>query len=84
MTLINFYNAFKEKQEGKEWCIQNDLKYDSLRFADQVREYLMKLAIKLELKLESAGPDAREYAENIKKCIIEGSFMHVSAESVVP
>lgn len=38
LTMLNAYNAYKQKRENSEWCKNNFLNARSLKSADDVRE----------------------------------------------
>jgi len=78
LTLLNAYHAFKQKKENQEWCYQNFLNYRSLKSADDIREQLKQIMVKLGLKLVSTDFNSAQYYENIKKCIIAGYFTQVA------
>ena len=77
LTLLNAYHAFKQKKDNQDWCYQNFLNYRSLKAADDIREQLKQICVKLSMKLLSTDFNSLQYYENIKKCIIAGYFMQV-------
>ncbi len=77
LTLLNVYHAFKQKGESQDWCKENFLNFRSLKSANDVRNQLQQLMVKLNLKLLSPNFNSLEYAVNIKKCLIAGYFTQV-------
>ena len=77
LTLLNAYNAFKQKGDSQDWCYQNFLNYRSLKAADDIREQLKQIMIKIGLSMASAEPGTDNYYVNIKKCLLSGYFMQV-------
>jgi len=74
---LNAYNAFKQKGDSQDWCYQNFLNYRSLKAADDIREQLKQIMIKIGLSMASAEPGTDNYYVNIKKCLLSGYFMQV-------
>eukprot|EP01016_Furgasonia_blochmanni_P007148 TRINITY_DN1285_c0_g1_i10.p1 TRINITY_DN1285_c0_g1~~TRINITY_DN1285_c0_g1_i10.p1 ORF type:complete len:735 (+),score=143.02 TRINITY_DN1285_c0_g1_i10:65-2269(+) len=78
MTLLNAYHAFKQKGMSQEWCYNNFINYRSMKAADDIRDQLKQLMIKMGLRLCSTDFQSPDYTTNIKKCIISGYFMQVA------
>jgi pre-mRNA-splicing factor ATP-dependent RNA helicase DHX15/PRP43 len=78
LTLLNVYHAFKQKGENQEWCRTNFLNFRSIKAADDIREQLKQIMVKLGLKLCSTEITSQSYSSNIRKCLIEGFFTHVN------
>lgn len=78
LTLLNAYNAFKQKGDSQDWCYQNFLNFRSLKAADDIREQLKQIMIKIGLNMNSTEPGSDNYNTNIKKCLLSGYFMQVT------
>lgn len=77
LTLLNVYYAYKENQDSQDWCKYNFLNYRTIKSADDIREQLKQIMIKLGLKLLSTDFNSNNYSINIRKALIEGYFTHV-------
>merc|ERR1711935_1037333 len=77
LTMLNAFNAFVAKQMNPDWCWDNYLSHRSLKQANDVRNQLLNMSTKQGLSLNSTPPQAAEYYENIKKCLLSGFFMQV-------
>lgn len=77
MTLLNAYHAFKQKGESQDWCFQNFLNYRSLKAADDIREQLKQIVIKVGLSLNSTEHGTESYYGNLKFSLLEGYFTQV-------
>ena len=77
LTLLNAYHVFKSKGDNQQWCYDNYLNYRSLKAANDIREQLKQIMIKLGLNLVSTDFQSPSYYTNIKKCIIAGYFTQV-------
>lgn len=58
-----------------DWCWNNYLSFRALKQANDVRNQLHSMATKQGLSLSSMPPQAPEYFDNIKKCLLSGFFM---------
>jgi pre-mRNA-splicing factor ATP-dependent RNA helicase DHX15/PRP43 len=72
LTLLNAYYAYKQNGESKEWCYDNYINYRSIQSADNVREQLSRILVKLHVPIVSGDYN------NIRKCLTNGLFMQVA------
>jgi pre-mRNA-splicing factor ATP-dependent RNA helicase DHX15/PRP43 len=78
LTLLNAFHAYKQNNDGKEWCYDNFINYRSMQSADNVREQLSRILKKLSLPLVSIPFTDDSYYLNIRKCLAAGLFMQVA------
>lgn len=78
LTLLNVYHAFKQNQENPQWCYENFLNYRTLKNADDVRNQLVKIMDKFNLKRVSTDFNSKDYYLNIRKALVAGFFMQVA------
>ncbi|GAB5367739.1 hypothetical protein AAMO2058_001256900 [Amorphochlora amoebiformis] len=79
LTLLNVYHAYKQNaSNAKNWCFENFLSHRSLMSADNVRNQLERIMQRLNLRLVSTNFNDQNYYDNIRKCLLEGSFMKVA------
>lgn len=77
LTLLNAYQAYKQKGEDPNWCWDNFINLRSMKSADSVRQQLARLMRKFDLPLVSTPFESLDYYRNIRKCITAGFFMQV-------
>ncbi|KAL0903183.1 hypothetical protein M5K25_027540 [Dendrobium thyrsiflorum] len=77
LTLLNVYHAYKQNNEDLSWCLENFLDKRALKAADNVRQQLVRIMARLNLKLCSLNfsPD---YYVNIRKALLAGYFTQVA------
>eukprot|EP00884_Botryococcus_braunii_P018562 jgi/Botrbrau1/538/Bobra.0010s0013.1 len=78
LTLLNVYHAYKQNQEGTDWCYDNFLNHRALKAADSVRSQLVRVASRLGLQLVSTDFNSKDYYINIRKALTSGYFMQVA------
>mmetsp|Transcript_15114 Transcript_15114/g.19606 ORF Transcript_15114/g.19606 Transcript_15114/m.19606 type:complete len:724 (+) Transcript_15114:82-2253(+) len=78
MTMLNAYHAYKEAGDDKNWCWDNFINARSMASADSVREQLKRIMERLNLPMVSTEFSNKNYYTNIRKCLLEGMFMHVA------
>jgi pre-mRNA-splicing factor ATP-dependent RNA helicase DHX15/PRP43 len=78
LTLLNAYYAYKQNGESKEWCYDNYINYRSIQSADNVREQLSRILVKLHVPIVSGDFNSADYYNNIRKCLTNGLFMQVA------
>lgn len=78
LSLLNAYQAYKQNGEGKDWCYDNFINYRSMQSAENVRQQLARIMVKLKLALVSSDFSSNDYYTNIKKCLCAGLFMQVA------
>lgn len=78
LSLLNAYHAYKQNGEGKDWCYDNFINYRSMQSAENVRQQLARIMVKLKLPLVSADFSSNDYYTNIKKSLCAGLFMQVA------
>ncbi|KAK2435642.1 RNA helicase family protein [Trifolium repens] len=78
LTLLNVYHAYKQNNEDASWCYDNFLNYKALKSADNVRQQLVRIMAKFNLKLCSTNFISRDYYANIRKAMLAGYFTQVA------
>ncbi|XP_015231394.1 PREDICTED: putative pre-mRNA-splicing factor ATP-dependent RNA helicase DHX32 [Cyprinodon variegatus] len=84
-TLINIYNAFKEKQRNqylnvKTWCQDYFLDYSALMIADTIRLELTGTLNRIELPISEPSFGTKTNTDNIKRALLAGFFMQVARD----
>lgn len=51
LTLLNVYNAFKVKKENPDWCYDHFLNYRALKSANDIREQLLSIMVKMGIRI---------------------------------
>ncbi|KAL5700791.1 RNA helicase [Ranunculus cassubicifolius] len=77
LTLLNVYHAFKQNNEDTNWCYENFVNYRAMKSADNVRQQLVRIMARFNLKLCSTDFNSRDYYVNIRKAMLAGYFMQV-------
>ncbi|KGN45034.1 probable pre-mRNA-splicing factor ATP-dependent RNA helicase DEAH2 [Cucumis sativus] len=78
LTLLNVYHAYKQNNEDQSWCYENFINHRAMKAADNVREQLVRIMSRFNLKLCSTDFNNREYYVNIRKAMLSGYFMQVA------
>ncbi|WCJ22352.1 RNA helicase family protein [Euphorbia peplus] len=79
LTLLNVYHAYKQNgEEDPSWCYENFVNQRALRSADNVRQQLVRIMTRFNLKLCSTDFNSRDYYVNIRKAMLAGFFMQVA------
>ncbi|RHN67118.1 putative RNA helicase [Medicago truncatula] len=78
LTLLNVYHAYKQNNEDASWCYDNFINYRVLKSADNVRQQLVRIMARFNLKLCSTDFNSRHYYVNIRKTMLAGYFMQVA------
>nr|KYP56154.1 putative pre-mRNA-splicing factor ATP-dependent RNA helicase [Cajanus cajan] len=78
LTLLNVYHAYKQNNEDSSWCYDNFVNHRALKSADNVRQQLVRIMARFNLKLCSTDFNSREYYVNIRKAMLAGYFMQVA------
>mmetsp|Transcript_64659 Transcript_64659/g.145857 ORF Transcript_64659/g.145857 Transcript_64659/m.145857 type:complete len:731 (+) Transcript_64659:124-2316(+) len=78
LTLLNAYHAYKQAGDDKQWCWDNYINARSMSSADSVREQLKRIMERLELPMVSTDFSSKSYYVNMRRCLLEGMFMHVA------
>ena len=78
LTLLNAYHAYKQNGDDQQWCWNNYINYRNMKSADSVRDQLKRIMERLDLPLVSSDFSSRDYYINIRKCLVEGMFMHIA------
>ncbi|XP_057963559.1 probable pre-mRNA-splicing factor ATP-dependent RNA helicase DEAH2 [Malania oleifera] len=77
LTLLNVYHAYKQN-EDPSWCYENFVNHRALKAADNVRQQLVRIMARFNLKLCSTDFNSRDYYINIRKAMLAGYFMQVA------
>jgi len=78
LTLLNAYHAYKLKGDSADWCYENFINFRGMKSADNIREQLKKLMVKLGVPFTSSDFSDDNYYYNMRKCLLTGFFMHVA------
>ncbi|KAL5209373.1 hypothetical protein ABZP36_004996 [Zizania latifolia] len=78
LTLLNVYHAYKQNDEDPQWCYENFINSRALKSADNVRQQLVRIMTRFNLKMCSTDFNNREYYANIRKAMLSGYFMQVA------
>ncbi|KAF5198001.1 Atp-dependent rna helicase dhx8 [Thalictrum thalictroides] len=78
LTLLNVYHAYKQNNEDSQWCYDNFVNYRAMKSADNVRQQLVRIMARFNLKLCSTDFNSRDYYVNIRKAMLAGYFMQVA------
>ncbi|KAG0487742.1 hypothetical protein HPP92_009837 [Vanilla planifolia] len=78
LTLLNVYHAYKQNNEDPSWCYDNFINQRALKAADNVRQQLVRIMARFNLKLCSTDFNSRDYYANIRKALLAGYFMQVA------
>nr|CAB3501009.1 unnamed protein product [Digitaria exilis] len=78
LTLLNVYHAYKQNSEDPQWCYENFINSRALKSADNVRQQLVRIMTRFNLKMCSTDFNSREYYVNIRKAMLAGYFMQVA------
>ncbi|KAK3194328.1 hypothetical protein Dsin_025638 [Dipteronia sinensis] len=78
LTLLNVYHAYKQNSEDPTWCYENFVNHRALKSADNVRQQLVRIMTRFNLKLCSTDFNSRDYYVNIRKAMLSGYFMQVA------
>eukprot|EP01084_Bolivina_argentea_P028642 53207_1 len=78
LSLLNMYHAWKQNSESINWCVGNNLNYEMLMFADNIRRHLETILVRLGVKLCSNDFGSSEYSVSIRKALLNGFFMQVA------
>ncbi|CAH2048163.1 unnamed protein product [Thlaspi arvense] len=75
LTLLNVYNDFKQHNEDPNWCYDNFISYRAMKAADNVRQQLVRIMTRLNLKMCSSDFNSRDYYVNIRKAMLAGGSL---------
>ncbi|KAF3967222.1 hypothetical protein CMV_008763 [Castanea mollissima] len=78
LTLLNVYHAYKQNNEDPLWCYENFINQRVLKAADNVRQQLVRIMARFNLRLCSTDFNSRDYYINIRKAMVAGYFMQVA------
>ncbi|KAK4778779.1 hypothetical protein SAY86_006307 [Trapa natans] len=78
LTLLNVYHAYKQNNEDPSWCYENFVNHRAMKAADNVRQQLVRIMARFNLKLCSTDFSSRDYYVNIRKAMLAGYFMQVA------
>ncbi|CAN7129145.1 unnamed protein product [Brassica rapa subsp. narinosa] len=78
LTLLNVYHDYKQNNGDPNWCYQNFINHRAMKSADNVREQLVRIMSRFNLKTCSSDFTSRDYYINIRKALLAGYFMQVA------
>ncbi|RID54923.1 hypothetical protein BRARA_G02209 [Brassica rapa] len=78
LTLLNVYHDYKQNNGDSNWCYQNFINHKAMKSADNVREQLVRIMSRFNLKTCSSDFTSRDYYINIRKALLAGYFMQVA------
>jgi len=70
--------AWSITEEDANWCYENFVNHRALKAADNVRQQLVRIMSRFNLKLCSTDFNSRDYYVNIRKAMLAGYFMQVA------
>ncbi|GJN31289.1 hypothetical protein PR202_gb19671 [Eleusine coracana subsp. coracana] len=70
LTLLNVYHAYKQNNEDPQWCYENFINSRALKSADNVRQQLVRIMTRFNLKMCSTDFNNHEYYVNIRKAML--------------
>jgi pre-mRNA-splicing factor ATP-dependent RNA helicase DHX15/PRP43 len=78
LVLIFFFVYEWVADEDTSWCYENFVNHRALKAADNVRQQLVRIMARFNLKLCSTDFNSRDYYINIRKAMLAGYFMQVA------
>ncbi|XP_058076216.1 probable pre-mRNA-splicing factor ATP-dependent RNA helicase DEAH2 isoform X2 [Magnolia sinica] len=78
LSLLHLYHAYKKNNEDPSWCYENFVNQRALKLADNVRQQLLRIMARFNLKLCSTDFNSRQYYISIRKAMLAGYFMQVA------
>ncbi|CAL5433485.1 unnamed protein product [Camellia sinensis] len=72
LTPLNVYHAYKQNNEDPSWCYENFVNQRALKAADNVRQQLVRIMVRFNLKQCSTDFNSRDYYINIRKAMLAG------------
>ncbi|CAH8271122.1 unnamed protein product [Arabidopsis lyrata] len=78
LTLLNVFHAFLQNNQDSDWCYEKFINYRAMKSAVSVREQLVRIMSRFQIKLCSPGFNSRDYYVNIRKALLAGYFMQVA------
>ncbi|KAG6500522.1 hypothetical protein ZIOFF_040369 [Zingiber officinale] len=72
LTLLNVYHAYKQNGEDSSWCYENFINHRTMKAADNVRQQLVRIMARFNMKLCSTDFSSRDYYINIRKAMLAG------------
>ena len=69
-------NGFSD--DDPSWCYDNFVNHRALKSADSVRQQLVRIMARFNLKLCITDFNSRDYYVNIRKAMLAGYFMQVA------
>jgi len=64
--------------EDPNWCFENFVNNRAMKSADNVRQQLVRIMSRFNLKMCSTDFNSRDYYVNIRKAMLAGYFMQVA------
>jgi len=74
LTVLNVYTQWVETGHSLNWCMENYLQNRSLKRARDIRDQLVDMIEKVEMKLTSDPQNI----DGIRKCVLAGFFYHTA------
>jgi len=78
LTMLNVYHDYKQNNEDPTWCYNIFINTRALNSADNVREQLVCIMNRHNLKLCSTDFNSHDYYVNIRKARLAGDFLHAA------
>uniref|UniRef100_A0A6Q2YS19 Helicase ATP-binding domain-containing protein n=1 Tax=Esox lucius TaxID=8010 RepID=A0A6Q2YS19_ESOLU len=82
-TLINIYNAFKQRgpySSVEKWCQDYYLNLRALQTADTIRSELTDILKRIELPVSEGSFGTKSNTLNIKRALLAGFFMQIARD----
>ncbi|ESQ43663.1 hypothetical protein EUTSA_v10015658mg, partial [Eutrema salsugineum] len=78
ITLLNVFHVFLENNQDPDWCYTNFINYREMKSAVSVRQQLVRIMMRFQMKLCSTEFNSCDYYINIRKSLLAGYFMQVA------
>ncbi|SOV22542.1 pre-mRNA-splicing factor ATP-dependent RNA helicase PRP43, putative [Plasmodium sp. DRC-Itaito] len=83
LTLLNAFHAYVkhalvDTNESKKFCFEYYLNHRAMTSAQNVRQQLLRIMERLNLKILSIKPSSPEYYINIRKALLSGFYQQVA------
>jgi len=78
LTLLNAYHAYLKNKHDPNFCYDHFLNSRAMKQAESIREQLLRIMTRNNLRLCSTDFTSRDYSINIRKALLSGYFMRVA------
>jgi pre-mRNA-splicing factor ATP-dependent RNA helicase DHX15/PRP43 len=78
LTLLNAYHAYLKNIHDQNFCYDNFINSRAMKQAASIRDQLLRIMTRHNIKLCSTDFVSKEYSINIRKALLSGYFMRVA------